>query len=364
VAPVDPRVGEYAQLLVERCLGVQPGWQVMVVSTPLARPLVEKLVRLIARNGAYPLVRLSWTDMEQVPFDSLWGTEAPQEMLSTMAPIEAKTRQELDAWMLIVAPENARAGTILDPERRTLLRKAYLPFNQRRLAPGFPWVGCIYPTPAGAQKAGMTLDAYEDFVYGACLLDWDAEGERIRRYADCFDAAEAVRIVAAGTDITLSLAGRTGQIDDAHYNMPGGEFFYSPVEDSTKGVVEFSEFPAEYQGTVCDGVLLRFEGGKVIEASARSNEEFLLSALDTDEGARRLGELGIGCNPKIQDHMGHTLFDEKIDGTVHFAVGAGIEFVGGTNKSAVHWDMVKDLRNGGRIELDGEVVQENGEWRL
>ena len=362
MAAVDPRVEEYARLLVERSLGVQPGWQVMVISTPLARPLVEEVVRRIARVGAWPLVRLSWVDTEQVAFETIWGAEAPDELLETMAPAEAQTRRDLDAWMMIQAAENTRAGALLAPERRLALRKASAEFNERRLRPGFPWVGCLYPTPAFAQDAGMTLADFEDFVYGACLLDWDAERERMARYAERFDAAETVRIVGAGTDLTLSLAGRSGLVDDAHYNMPGGEFFYSPVEDSAEGVVEFSEFPAAYQGNFCEGVRLRFEAGAVVDASAKHNEEFLLAALDTDEGARRLGELGIGCNPGIQRHTRSTLFDEKIDGTVHLAIGSGLEFVGGKNRSAIHWDMVKELRRGGRIELDSFVVQENGIW--
>jgi aminopeptidase len=359
---LDPRVEQYARLLVDRSLGVQPQWQVMVISTPLGRPLIEEVVRLIARRGAWPLVRLSWVDSEQVAFDSLWASEAPDDLLETMAPSEAQMRRELDAWLMIVAAENTREGSLLPPDRRTRLRKAYVEFNQRRLNPGFPWVGCLYPTPAFAQEAEMTLGELEDFVYGACLLDWDAERERMASHAERFDRAETVRIVGAGTDLSLSIAGRTGLVDDAHLNMPGGEFFYSPLEDSAEGVVEFSEFPASYQGQVCTGVRLRFEAGKVVDASAASNEEFLVSALDTDEGARRLGELGIGCNPGIQRHTKITLFDEKIDGTIHLAIGAGLGFVGGLNQSAIHWDMVKELRNGGRIELDGKVVQENGTW--
>ena len=363
-AVVDPRVEQYARLLVDRSLDVQPGWQVMIVASPLARPLVEELVRQIARKGAWPLVRLSFIDQEQVPFDSLWATEAPEELLGTMAPSEARTRDELDAWMLIFGSENTRGGTILRPDRRQKLRQAYVEFGRRRLAPGFPWVGCLYPTEALAQDAGMTLGDYSDFVYGACLLDWEAERARMAQYAARFDAAEEVRIVGAGTDLTMSIAGRQGLVDDAHYNMPGGEFFYSPIEDSAEGVVEFSEFPAVYQGGICEGVRLRFQGGKVVEASATKNEDFLIAALDTDEGARRLGELGIGCNPGIQQHTRNTLFDEKMDGTIHLAVGAGLAFVGGVNRSSVHWDMVKDLRADGRLELDGQVVQENGTWAL
>jgi aminopeptidase len=363
-AVLDPRVEEYARLLVERSLAVQPGWQVMIVATPSSRPLVEELVRQLARAGAWPLVRLSYVDQEQVPFDSLWATEAPEELLGTMAPIEARTREELDAWLLIFGSENTRGATVLSAQRRQKLRQAYVPFNQRRLAPGFPWVGCLYPTEALAQEAGMTLADYADFVYGACLLDWERERERMSGYAERFDAGETVRIVGGGTDLTLSIVGRSGLVDDAHYNVPGGEFFYSPVEDSAEGVIEVSEFPAVYQGAICEGVRLRFEAGKVVDASARANEDYLIGALDTDEGARRLGELGIGCNPGIQRHTRNTLFDEKIDGTVHLALGAGLAFVGGLNQSAVHWDMVKDLRRGGRIELDGVVVQQDGAWAL
>jgi aminopeptidase len=146
--------------------------------------------------------------------------------------------------------------------------------------------------------------------------------------------------------------------------MPGGEVFYSPVEDSAEGVVEFAEFPAVYFGHEVTGTRLRFEGGRVVDASAKTNEDFLIQTLDTDEGARRLGEFGIGCNPGITRHMRNTLYDEKIYGTIHLAVGAGFPFVGGTNESRVHWDMVKDLRRGGRIECDGEVVQDAGAWTI
>ena len=146
-----------------------------------------------------------------------------------------------------------------------------------------------------ADEAGMTLDEYEDFIYDAVLRDWDVEAERMRRIADVFDAAEEVRLVGAGTDLTLSLVGRSGHVDDGHVNMPGGEVFYSPVEDATEGVVEFGEFPAVYFGTEVQGARLRFEAGKVVDASARVNEHFLVSMLDTDEGARRLGEFGIGA---------------------------------------------------------------------
>jgi aminopeptidase len=186
----------------------------------------------------------------------------------------------------------------------------------------------------------------------------------MRAIADVFDAADEVRIVGAGTDLTLSLAGRTGEVDDGHVNMPGGEVFYSPVEDSANGVVEFSEFPAVYYGTEVEGARFVFESGKIVEATSRTNQEFLNATLDTDNGARFLGELGIGCNPGIQRFMKNVGFDEKIDGTIHLAVGNSYAFTGGTNVSAIHWDIVKDLRSEGRIYVDGRLVQENGKWLL
>jgi aminopeptidase len=194
------------------------------------------------------------------------------------------------------------------------------------------------------------------------LIDWKAERERMGRIKELFDAAEEVRIVAHGTDLRIGLQGRQGLVDAGGANMPGGEVFYSPVEDSAEGTIEFSEFPGVYAGREIDGIKLTLSGGRVVAASARTNEDFLVSTLDTDEGARNVGELGIGCNPGITRHMKNAAFDEKIDGTVHIAVGAGFPELGGTNESVVHWDIVKDLRDGGRLEADGRVVQESGQW--
>jgi aminopeptidase len=233
---------------------------------------------------------------------------------------------------------------------------------QHLLSGDVPWVGCHYPTAALAQDAGMTLEQFSDFLYGSVLIDWDAERERMTRIKELFDGAEEVRIVGDGTDIRLSLRGREGKVDAGGANMPGGEVFYSPVEDSAEGTIVFSEFPGVYAGREVNGISFTFSQGRIVEASADSNEDFLLATLDTDEGSRRLGELGIGCNPGITQHMKNAAFDEKIDGTIHLAVGKSFPEVGGKNESVVHWDIVKDLRNGGRLEVDGRVVQESGKW--
>jgi aminopeptidase len=353
----DPRIDEYARLLVQRSVAVQSGWQVAVRGTPLARPLIEAVLEHIARLGAYPLLQLTF---EQIggPF----AREAPLETLREPAPLQRRFWEEADAFISVWAPESTREGSELSEERRAALRQMTAPMRERTMSMAVPWVIAEYPVQATAQDAGMTLVEFEEFIFDAVLLDWDAEAERMRKLADVFDAAEEVRIVGPGTDLTLSLAGRSGAVDDGHVNMPGGEVFYSPVEDSANGVIEFSEFPAVYFGREVDGARLVFEDGRVTDATARSGEEFLIQTLDTDAGARRLGELGIGCNPGIQRFMKNVAFDEKIDGTVHLALGNSYSFTGGTNESAIHWDIVKDLRVGGQIHAGGRLVQENGAW--
>ena len=344
---------------METCVDVQPGWQVLVTGGHLARPLLEEVNRLVGRRGAYALQRVSLNGYgTNIP----WAQEAPEELLGTPAPIEAYAFDNADGWISIEAPENTRELTGLPAERLARLQSGLRPHLERMFTHELKWVGCQYPTPSLAQEAGLSLPEFEDFLYGACLLDWDAERERMSRYAQGFDDAEEVRLVGAGTDIRIGVAGRPALVDAGGANMPGGEFFLSPVEDSAEGEIVFGEFPAVYNGREVAGIALRFEAGRVVEASATANEEFLLEMLDLDDGARRLGELGIGCNPGITRYMKNTLFDEKMDGTAHLALGNGLPEVGGTNVSQLHWDIVKDLRQGGRIELDGQVVQEDGRW--
>ena len=318
---------------------------------------------MIARRGAYAIVRLSYA-MEQLPFVWTWAKEAPLELVSEAAPVDRHVWDNVDAWMLLGAPENSRAGADVPADKRDAFAEAHSPFLQKRLRMEIPWVTCRFPCPALAQEAGMTNEEFEDFLFGAVLLDWDAEGEKMKRIKDRFDRAEEVRIVGAETDLRFSLEGRDGEVDDGHANMPGGEVFYSPVEDSTDGFVSFLEYPAYQEPDLVEGVRMRYESGKVVDASATSNEDALLTKLDRDDGARVLGEFGIGCNPGIQRYMKNTLFDEKIDGTIHIALGASYPKVGGTNVSDVHADIVKDLRRGGEIHLDGKIVQKDGVWDL
>ena len=355
----DGRVEQYAELLLDRCLGVQAGWQVLVRAQPLARPLVEEVQRQLARRGAYGLLRLNY---EPTGLSAAWVNDAPEELLRNLSEIERYELDNIDCFVAILAPENTHDLTAMPQQRVALRQQAMLPLLEPFRRDEKKWVGCYYPTNAVAQDAGMTLVELEDFLYGAVLIDWDALEQEMRRIAERFEAAEEVRVVAEGTDVRMSLVGRPPRVSGADANMPSGEVFFSPVEDSAEGEISFSEYPAVYLGRHVYSVRLRFSGGRVVDASSVTEEEFLLGVLDTDEGSRVLGELGIGCNPGIQRHMRNTLFDEKMEGTVHLAIGSGFPFIGGKNVSTVHWDMVKDLRRGGRIELDGEVVQQDGRW--
>jgi aminopeptidase len=358
--PQDPRLDRYAKLLVDDCVHVQAGWQVLIRAQPDARPLVDAVSRELALRGAYALTRLEYALGGNVE----WVKHAPEELLKELAPAEAHVLDAIDCFIAIIAPENTRDGVDIPPERVALLQAAARPHAEPFMREEKAWVGCQYPTPALAQDAGMTLRQFEDFLYGAVLIDWDALEREMEKIAERFDGAGEVRIVGEDTDLTFSLEGRKGKVSAAGANMPSGEVFYSPVEDTANGVVTFSEYPAVYIGRDVHGARLRFENGRAVEISARSEEEFLRSILSSDDGAAVLGEFGIGCNPGIQQHMRNTLFDEKIEGTIHLAMGNGFPSIGGTNESAVHWDMVKDLRRGGELYVDGDLVQKDGEWKL
>jgi aminopeptidase len=340
---------------------------VLVLGPPAARPLYEAIGRSVARRGAYAVFQLS-LDGGIGAINRSWLSDAPDDLVRTPSSLQSRVLTEADALLVVVAPENTRAASAVDASRLTAGRASYEPTMRRFNNDDAPWVACHYPTPALAQEAGMATDEFADFLYGACLLDWDAERARIQRYADRFDRADEVRIVGKGTDLRLGIAGRRFEVDaggtGGGVNMPGGEFFCSPLEDSTEGEILFAELPAFHRGREVRGIRLRFENGRVVDASADVDEALLLETLDKDEGARRLGELGIGCNPGITRATGNAYFDEKIDGTVHLALGFGFPQFGGKNESMIHWDIVKDLRAGGRIELDGEVVQEDGQWLI
>ena len=357
MATTDPRLTAYAELLVDRCIGVRAGWQVLLVTTAEARPLVDELGRLVAERGAYVLPRISFGAW--YPVDAAWIAAAEPELARRLAPLEQHVVDHVDGTIVVIAPSDPPLDEGASAAAKTAFRSQLMAYRARGRSGEMREVRCDFPTTYFAREAGLSLEEYEDVFYEACLRDWDAEGRRMEPIRERFDRADEVRIIGPETDLRLSLEGRRGDVDDGHVNVPGGEVYYCPVEDSVEGEIVF-EFPSRS----VERPRLVLRGGEVVEASAAAGEDVLHEALDTDGGSRRFGELGIGCNDGITRHLRNVLFDEKMAGTVHLALGQGFPRIGGRNESALHWDLVKDLRNGGELWADGELVQQDGRWVL
>jgi len=287
-------------------------------------------------------------------------------------PTSGWVAENADVRIAVMADVNSRELSKADPKKQARAQKArrsLLDTTMKRAAAGeHRWALTLFPTHAYAAEANMSLSQYEDFYYSACLVNdddpvtaWTRQSDQVNRLADWIQGKEEVHIKAPGTDIKLGVAGRRFIPCTGEHNMPDGEFFTGPVEDAVDGEVSFT-FPASYGGREVAGVRFRFEGGKIVDASAERGEDFLIEMLDTDEGARRLGELGIGTNYGIATGTREILLDEKIGGTVHMAIGASYPESGGVNESAVHWDLVCDLRQGGSITVDGVELQRDGQF--
>ena len=364
----DPRLAKLADVLVNYSVGVSTDQVVRISGPPVGQPLVVELYRAVLAAGGHPLVRMAPEELEEVFLKH--GTD---DQLRFVNPVQKFEYERIDASIGLWGEENTKALSNVDPKRIGLnqaARKPLLETFMKRSAEGkLRWVGTQYPTQGAAQDAEMSLAEYEDFVFSAGKLDrpdplasWKAVSERQQRLTDFLNGKRDYRVVAAnGTDVTLSVAGMKWINCDGHHNFPDGEVFTGPVVDSVNGTIRFS-FPAVHHGREVDGVRLVFRNGKVVEASADKGEEFLISMLDTDAGSRLLGECAIGTNYDIARYTKNTLFDEKIGGTVHFALGAGYPETGNKNESGLHWDMVVDLRKGGYIEVDGVKINMDGKF--
>jgi aminopeptidase len=346
----------FAALLCEWCLEVEEGQQVLVSSTTLAEPLVRALHRALLERGAWPLIRL--TPPEQ---HADYYAYARERQLDGFAPAELLEAQSVDASVGIDAPANTHALAGIDPARIARALRAREPVQEARLARR--WCGTLWPTAALAQQAGMSERDYVAFVARALFLDraepagaWAELSARQQALVERLAGAREIRIEADGTDLRLRVDGRRWINSDGRRNMPSGEVFTGPLEDSASGTIRFT-IPSGYRGVEVEGVQLRFEAGEVVAARAERGDDYLQSALATDAGARFLGELGIGTNAGIDRATGSTLLDEKIAGTVHLALGRSYPETGGGNASALHWDLVCDLRAGGRLSVDGEPLE-------
>ena len=364
----DVRLEKLADVLVNYSTGVKPGDVVRISGAPIGRPLVVALYRAVIRAGGHPVVMMTPDECAEIKL-----TEGSEAQLRFEDPILQHAIETIDVSISYWGDDNTKALSRSDPQRQALVsqaRKKYMATFMRRFGEGkLRWVGTQFPTQAAAQDAEMSLAAYEDFVFSAGLLDqpdpaalWREISTRQQRVVDYLNDKRELRFVTPqGTDLRLGIEGRRWINCDGHENFPDGEVFTGPHEDATEGVVCYS-FPAVHGGREVEGIRLEFKAGRVVDASARKGEEFLFAMLDQDAGARVLGEIAIGTNYAIRNYSKNTLFDEKIGGTFHAAVGAAYPETGGKNESGLHWDMVCDLRQGGQILVDGQLISENGRF--
>jgi aminopeptidase len=357
---MDPRVSRLAEILVDYCTRVEQGDTVQILAySELAKPLVVEVYRrLLQREAGEILTRIELEEIREALIE-----EASEERLGMFPSLRMHLAEQTDVYIQILASVNTRLMSGFNAQRVARWRRsdakvrAYLTDNTR-------WVVTLYPTAGAAQEAEMPLSKFESFVYGAVDQDWDEFALQQQRLRALFDAGSEVVIKGEDTDLRMEVGGRTFVSADGRVNMPDGEVFTGPVEDSVEGHIKFS-YPAIYPafgGREVVGVHLWFEEGRVVKASADKGEDYLLTLLDLDAGSRYVGELGLGNNYKIDRFIKNILFDEKIGGTVHLALGRGYPETGSKNESGLHWDMIKDLRVGGEIYLDGTLVQKDGRW--
>jgi aminopeptidase len=363
----DIKLNRLANVLVNYSTRVKAGDWVHVNANWQAIPLVKEVVAYILKAGGNPSVSLESSDLNEV-----FMAKAEDAQLQWMPPLDMHMIKNANVWIIIEAPENTRAMSNIDPSRQQLRNQAYAKWMEaytKRSASGeLRWVMTNYPCQALAQEAEMSLADYENFIYQATFADqvdpvqyWRNIHDEQERLISWLAGKRTISIRGPQADVTLSIVGRKFINSDGGQNMPSGEIFTSPVEESINGWVSFS-YPAIYQGVAVEGVRLEFEHGRIVNATAEKNEEFLLKMLDTDEGSRFVGELGIGTNYGISRFTKNILYDEKIGGTFHLALGTGFGEAGGLNESSIHWDLISDATNGTGMWADNELFYKDGKF--
>ena len=366
---MDKRIAKMARTLINYSTATKPGDKILIRATsPAAEPLVQALYQEALRAGAFAY---TYTHLRDENSLALEATNNPA-LLGAVNPMLELMYQNADIVIRIEASENLRALSDYPPEQQKARAKGLsdlIAIQMRREGEGsLRRCTTLFPTQGYAQTAGMSLQQYQEFVYRACKVHLDdpvaawktVEAEQ-QRLVDYLAGKKHLRVRGGNIDMELSIAGRSFINANGTSNFPDGEIFTGPVEDSVNGWVKFT-YPAYYGGNEVIGAELTFENGRVVKAAAQKNQEYLLSTLDTDAGARYLGEFAIGANRDIQRFTGSILFDEKIGGTIHMALGQGYPKTGSVNTSAIHWDMICDMRDGGEILVDGELFYKNGNF--
>jgi aminopeptidase len=359
----------WASVLVDYSTEVATGEQVAISGGVAAEPLLRAIYRAVLRKGGLPVLLPTFSEAQADLFNL-----ASDEQLAYISPLERWMREEAIVSIDVIASTNTRALSAVDPSRQSVWSRARTELRKTAFARAARgerrWSSTIFPTPAHAQDAEMATDEFAAFLEAACMLDrpdpiaaWRELSARQAGMIDWLQERSEIHITAPGTDLRLSVAGRSWVNSDGKRNFPSGEVFTGPVEDSVEGHIFFT-YPVVTQGREISGIRLRFEAGLVVDASADKNETFLVETLDTDPGARRLGEFAFGTNDGITRWTKNILLDEKMGGTVHMALGLGYPETGSRNSSAIHWDMICDLRQGGEATADGEVVLKDGEYQI
>lgn len=364
----DPRHQKLAQVLIQYSLGIQPGDKLLITSTPAAAPLVQEAYKEAIRAGAHVGTRITLPGLREIRL-----RESTEEQLRYLPEINKQEMEFYNTTLNILGEENTKALSGIDPKRIAMVSQTNAPLMERymeRAAAGeLRWCLTLFPTQAYAQDAGMSLSDYEDFVFNSGLLDqddpvagWKKVHDEQQRIADSLAQRDEIHIQGPDTDLRYRVGGRKWINASGSHNFPDGEVFTGPVEDSATGTVRFT-YPAVYGGNEVEDIQLTFENGKVINATAAKGEEFLLSMLDQDQGARYLGEVAFGLNYGIDKFTRNILFDEKIGGTMHMALGRAYPETGGKNESALHWDMICDLREA-EVRADGELIYQGGKFTV
>jgi aminopeptidase len=363
----DIRLQRMAQVLVRYSLALKREERLAILTSPSATLLVHEVLREAIRAGAYPETFVALPGVQEVILK-----EASHEQLSYIPAAQRMIFEEYETMLQILAQDNTKELSGIDPARMAVAQQArsnLLQTYMQRTAEGtFRWLIAMFPTNAYAQDANMSLSDFEDFVYRACFLDeedpvarWEDLSKQQERLVQWLKGKHTIHLRGQDTDLTFSIDGRIFINSDGHFNLPDGEFFTGPVEDSANGHIRYS-FPASFAGRSVEDVQLRFENGVVVEAHAAQGQDYLDQMLSIDEGARRLGEFAFGNNRYVDRCTRNTLFDEKMGGTVHLALGKSIPQTLGVNQSALHWDMVCDLRTGSEIRVDDELFCKDGQF--
>ncbi|GAB7140545.1 aminopeptidase [Deferribacterales bacterium RsTz2092] len=356
-----------AELICNYSLKIKKDDLVLIRGEMCAEPLIRACFTTVLQLGAHPLVRMSFPEQ-----NALFFKHGAEHQFSYVSQVDKAQAESISAQISIDSTDNSKQLTSANPAdvaKAQKVRGDLLELMFAREEKGeFVWVVVPYPTRAMAQDAEMSYDEYRSFVYNACKLNehdpvsaWQAVDAMQAGIVKRLSGSKKLHIVGKNTDLTFDVTGRLWRSCCGQRNMPDGEIFTSPVEDSATGTIYF-DIPTNYNGVEARGVFLRLERGKVVEARAEKGEDYLLKMLETDAGAKFVGEIAFGLNDNIRRPSKNILFDEKIGRTMHMAIGASYTETGGKNKSALHWDLVKDMSTGSSVELDGELIYKDGKF--